>query len=203
MAKNPRIILIYGAPYVGKSTISVALAKRLNIRQVVDLDVVREVLRGERSKKEDPFLFLSACTAWKYNYEKTERNIINSYIQYCKTIEKSIKRIIEMAYSLGKDTIIEGVHILPSSFYPYLQKKNFHMILVLCEKTRHLKNISQRKIEYNNHSIKQYYDRLPVAFSINDYLKDQAKKYNLIYVINNFLKSTENKIMKIMKNENN
>lgn len=198
MVKNPRIILIGGAPYVGKSTISLHLAKKLNITQVVDTDVIREVLRSERLKKEYPYLFLSSCTAWEHKNKKTKKEIIKACIEYCKILDKSVKRIIDRAYELGKDTIIEGVHILPSSLERYIKKKNFYIFLISCEKERHLRNIKKRKQEFNKRCVKRFYKRFPVARMINEYLKDQAKKYKVNCIDNYSLKKTENKIAGII-----
>lgn len=176
----------------------------MGISQIVDIDVIREVLRGERLKKEDPYLFLSSCTAWERHGENTKERVIESYIKYCQSLDKSIKRIIERAYKLGKDTIIEGVHLLPINFKEYLNKKNFHMIIISCEEERHLENLIKRKKEFNQRPIGKFYKRFPFARIINEYLKEKAKKLNILCIDNYSLKKTEKQIINLVnKNEKN
>ncbi|MEK6879885.1 MAG: hypothetical protein AABY22_09775 [Nanoarchaeota archaeon] len=62
MIPKPNIILIGGAPYVGKSSISLQLGFTFNIKQIVDIDVIREVLRGIKSKSESPYIHYGSTT---------------------------------------------------------------------------------------------------------------------------------------------
>ena len=62
---QPIMILIGGAPGVGKSSLAAELAYRLGVRRVVSSDAVREALRSLISPELSPSLHRSSFTAWR------------------------------------------------------------------------------------------------------------------------------------------
>jgi len=183
---------------VGKSALSLELGKKLKISQIVDVDVVREAIRGFSSKNDQPYLYYNSTTAWEHVNDDSEMSVICSFIKYCESILLSIIRIIERAYVLGKDTIIEGVQIIPSFFEEYLKKKNFHLIMVGCSEKNHLLNIARRKKEFGGINPKRFYERFPKARIIQDYLLQDAKTNNVPCVVNCDLVKTRNQILKLL-----
>lgn len=204
MVKNPRIILIVGTSYIGKSTLCLRLGRELNIRQIVDLDVIREIVRNEKSSKEAPYIHLCSTTAWQHGGNESDKNVIFSYLKYCKALEKYVKRIIDRAYILGKDTIIEGVHLVPSFFKKYFNKKNFEMVLLIASEENHFNNIGRRKKEFGGKSVRKYYERLPKARLIQEYLIRDAITNGIPIIENHKLDEAEKDLIKVLnKNEKN
>ena len=196
MTNNPKIILIGGAPYTGKSTTSLMLGNKLNIKQIVDIDVIREVLRGKKTKSKYPYLYYCSTTAWEHkNKIMTKSRLIQGYKNYCKTLYPSIKRIIDRAYVLGKDVIIEGVHILPSLYKNYLKRKNLYIFILFTNGKRHIKNLEQRKEEFRGKRIKIYQKRLPNARIIQEYLIHEAKRNGAPCIDNEILNHSVNNII--------
>jgi 2-phosphoglycerate kinase len=201
MVKNPTIILLGGASYIGKSTLSLKLGNKLNISQIVDLDVIRAILRAERTYDEDPYLYFCSTTAWKYKGRETKSNVINSFIRYSKSLEKSVKIIIDRSYELGKPTIIEGVHLIPTMYREYGNRINFYRFMLTAQRDLHFANIAARKEEFGGRSVIRFYERFSKARIINDYLIADAYKNRIPCIINTSLKSAEKEIIQIIKNE--
>jgi 2-phosphoglycerate kinase len=196
---KPRILLIGGAAGVGKSTISLELAHRLGIKQVVDVDSIREVLRGERNQEECPYLFYDSFTAWKHKKNESRKAVIESFIKYCKTISKSVKRIIERADVLGKDVIIEGIQLMPSLFKEYLKKDNVKLIIIETEYGKHTANFCSRKKEFHNMDISEYMKQFKKIRQIHDFIVFDAKKNRCITIKNINIKKSVNKIAEMIK----
>jgi len=199
MVKNPRIILIAGSSLAGKSSAALELGAELSITQIVDVDVIREVLRGEYTKKNNPYLFYSSCNAWEYEGDDNPEHIIRAYLKYSETIKKSINRVIDRAYVLGKDVIIEGVHLAPSLFKEYSKNKNFHILLLDIGESRYLSNVKKRQCEFNGREVKRFEERLSKAMIIRRYLLDEAKIYGIPIVVNNSIKQVVEEMVRIIK----
>ncbi len=190
-----KIIMLCGGLGSGKSTISLEIAKRLNIKQIVDTDVIRETLRGEYTQKERPFLYKSSYNSWELLGEKNDINIIKGFLKYSKELEHSIKRILDRAEVLGKDMIIEGIHLIPSNFRIYLNKKNVGYFFLYSNETQQLLNIKSRKKEFHKKSIDRFLNNYYQIRKITEYLKKDAEKNNCTIIFNKNIISTIKKIM--------
>ena len=63
--RRPYVILIGSASGIGKSTIAAELAKKLNIKHLVESDFIREVVRGIIGSEYAPALHSSSYNAYK------------------------------------------------------------------------------------------------------------------------------------------
>ena len=105
----PKLVLIAGATGVGKSTISIDVARKLKFSRCISTDSIREILRTVSTQKENPNLF-------KSSFSKGETgNPLNDWKDSCDPINPGIKATIQRARREGIDLILEGVHIVPSN----------------------------------------------------------------------------------------
>ncbi|MEK6879902.1 MAG: hypothetical protein AABY22_09860 [Nanoarchaeota archaeon] len=199
MNNNPKIILIGGTSYIGKSTISLQLGFTLNIKQIVDIDTIRDVLRGELSKKQSPYLHYCSTTAWQYTTkEMTKKDLTQGYEKYCKIMLPHVRRIIKVAKLMGKDTIIEGVHIIPKLYKNYTKRRNVYLIILKASEENHWENLKRRREEFRGKRMEKYKKRFPYARIIQDYLISEAKKYKIDLINNEEINTTAKEIMKII-----
>jgi 2-phosphoglycerate kinase len=197
--QKPRIILINGAPGIGKSTVGLELAYQLGIKQIVDVDVIREVLRGQFSPDEKPYLHKSSCSAWKVTGEETKENIIASFLKYCEALKPSIERILNRADVLGKDMILEGVHLVPSMYAKYLEDNRTDHFLIYGEECEaHKNNFYSRESEFNGRSVQRFLNQFDNMRLINDYLQEDARLNNSTIISNTGLEETIKKIREVV-----
>ncbi|SOV81030.1 conserved Plasmodium protein, unknown function [Plasmodium sp. gorilla clade G3] len=81
--KRNVIILLSGCSGCGKSTLSCLLAMFLNIRHIISTDIIREVLRKFKIKKEK-YLRFSTYESWKLHDSEDDMNIIQLYNEKLK-----------------------------------------------------------------------------------------------------------------------
>ncbi|MEX0920256.1 MAG: AAA family ATPase [Candidatus Pacearchaeota archaeon] len=202
MNNNPKIILIGGPPVVGKTSLAHELSKKTGIKRVIDVDVLRDVLRKEKFSREEPYIYHYSTTAWRIKGKYTQKNLIDAYINYCQDLRKAIESVIESSYKFKIDTIIEGVHLLPEFFEEYLHKENFKFFILYLGKKDYIKNIQRRKEENHNVNVKYLLENVDKAVLIGEYLMRQSKKRGIPLIHNASIKKSCNKIIKFMKIKN-
>jgi 2-phosphoglycerate kinase len=110
--ENPIIIFISGAAGLGKSSVSMELCHLLGIRNLICTDTLRYILASKEEGK--PLLRYFSHECWKYYDEHTENNMISGFRKQSKLICDAVDNVLQDAYRHKKNTIIEGIHILPS-----------------------------------------------------------------------------------------
>lgn len=115
-----QIILIGGAPTVGKSSLAQALSTELGLPWV-STDQIREVMRSVASKKDYPGLFcFSGYTPETFLTKYTPRQTSDTEYRQCKEIWHGVKAFIDIDYTWPDGFIVEGIGILP-----HLVKRDF------------------------------------------------------------------------------
>ncbi|KAL4456189.1 hypothetical protein ABPG74_014150 [Tetrahymena malaccensis] len=106
--RTPIVILIFGAPKIGKSNIANQLADKMNISNVLQTDIiscVMEMMHVGDSKQNH----------WNdMNIDLDET--IKRYEQRCYQVRKGANTDIQKCLSQGKPVIIEGTELNPSFF---------------------------------------------------------------------------------------
>ena len=116
--RKPYVILVGSASGIGKSTISAELAKRLEIKHLVETDFIREVVRGIIDEDYAPALHKSSFDAYKVlrskKYFEDKNELINAgFVEHASFVVPAIEKVISRAISDYDDIIIEGVHLVP------------------------------------------------------------------------------------------
>jgi 2-phosphoglycerate kinase len=115
-AREETIILIGGASGVGTTTTGYEIASRLNIKNIVSTDTIREIMRMMISQKLSPELHMSTFNA----SEKSAVPIPEEYDpavfgfeRQASLVSVGIEAVINRALKEGHDIIVEGVHVVP------------------------------------------------------------------------------------------
>ena len=120
-SERPVIILIGGAPGVGKSTIASELGYRLGIPRMVSTDAVRQALRSLISPELSPLLHESSYTAWRAELLGPERidarpepvRVIRGFRAQIQQLATAITAIIERNLHENMSLVMEGIHLVP------------------------------------------------------------------------------------------
>jgi 2-phosphoglycerate kinase len=138
---EPIAILIGGVPGAGKTSIAVKLANELGIKEVLDTDNLREVVRMFSDNK---ILHSVTHDCWKFFGEKNEENIIKGLIEHVNLVQPAVLRVLN--YNLRRNTsiIIEGAHITPD----IIAKINFPIFyfqLAIPDEFAHIERLKSKK----------------------------------------------------------
>lgn len=124
---SKKIILIGGAPTVGKSTLAKSLSDKLNIPWV-STDQIRQIMRSATSRVQTPSLFNpEGYDAEKFLNEFSADQIVEMEIAQGEATWVGVKAFIEDAYPWIDSYIIEGIAILP-----HFVHKDMHNLKEVC-----------------------------------------------------------------------
>jgi 2-phosphoglycerate kinase len=120
---RPIVIVLSGAPGVGKSTLATRLAVRLGISRIVTTDTIREVLRTVITPAVLPELHLSS-------YELDIPPESAGFERQAKAVASATVAVAGRLATEKRSVLIEGVHLLPGFITRDLQGHKAHPIVV-------------------------------------------------------------------------
>lgn len=105
---RPLVVILGGAPGVGKSTVSTRLAVRLGITRIVTTDTIREVLRTVIPPSVLPELHVST-------YEAAGAGAAGPdvYLRQARVVGAAVAAVARRLIAERRSAIVEGVHLLP------------------------------------------------------------------------------------------
>jgi 2-phosphoglycerate kinase len=113
------LLLIGGAPGIGKSTVAAEIARELGLARLIDLDVVRDILRIQSREQDDPMLFRNALNAYELHGPFTPATVLAGFHAHVRPIASAATRLLESYLSTGKSAIFHGVPLLPVQLARY------------------------------------------------------------------------------------
>lgn len=181
MAGIPLVILIGGATGVGKSTISVELASRLEITQVVSTNVIREMMRTMFSNALLPLVHKSSYQAWEELHFPPNRAIdpvVTAFHEQALLVNVGTISMIKRAIDENVDAIMNGVHIVPGTINltefrgVYLAQ----LLLIVRDEQMHRTRFLRRQRGVPARPAKRYLENFATIRKIQDYLIDCARR---------------------------
>ncbi len=111
--KEKNIILIGGAPTVGKSTVAALVAKHFDLPWI-STDQIREIMRRVAKREDAPKLFNpEGYTGERFLTEFSSEEIVQMEIEQGEAVWPVVKDFILDDHTWKEGFIIEGVNILP------------------------------------------------------------------------------------------
>ena len=115
---RPLVVLLGGAPGVGKSTLATLLASRIGITRVIATDAIRHVIRAFFSQDFMPAVHYSSFEAGAVLDPppgmEGDRDIAG-YLRQVESVRTGAAAILERALQEGSAMILEGVHLVPGT----------------------------------------------------------------------------------------
>ncbi|MCA9835535.1 MAG: hypothetical protein KC422_01410 [Trueperaceae bacterium] len=206
--ERPLIILIGGAPGVGKSTLAYELAYRLGIRRVISSDGVRQALRSLISPQLSPVLHLSSFTAWQADILPGEalkakrKRVIRGYQSQVQQLANALRGMIERNILESNSVIFEGAHLLPGMFAEGFEDAIvLELVLFMNDESKHRDNFSRRDEETGH---KRFQDRYLEHFSeirtLQSYILERAKEEDVATIEVNSIDDMTNQALNLILN---
>jgi 2-phosphoglycerate kinase len=182
------VILIGSASGIGKSTISAELAKRLEIKHLLETDFIREIVRGIIDKGYAPALHKSSFDAFtvlrnKKNFDSNDELINAGFVDHASFIIPAIEKVISRAISDYDDVIIEGVHLVPGliNMGKFKNDASMHFFVLKSDKKDHKDRFVKRAMQIHRGGKQlEYFSENRV---IHDFLVKKADE-NGVRVVN-------------------
>jgi len=205
-----KIILIGGAPTIGKSFIARKIAEELKLPWI-STDGVREMMRKIVRKENFPKLFYfndEEITAEKYLTTHTPQQIVEDQNRESIEVWKGVKAIIDTDY-VWKDFIIEGVAIIPELVKKIdTAKHNIKPILLVDKNEERVREVVYKRglwgrADTYSDDVKETEVRWVNLF--NKYIESEAVKHNYkVYKIDEretFIKNLARELRAWLKND--
>ena len=116
--QRPLIVLLGGAPGVGKSTLATLLASRMGITRVMPTDAIRNVIRAFFSHDFMPVVHYSSFEAGQTvdaaEVGDADPDIVG-YLRQVASVRTGVSAIVDRALGESTSMVLEGVHLIPGS----------------------------------------------------------------------------------------
>ena len=112
--KKNLVIFINGPSNSGKYSWSIELAKRLNIKNVIQTDTIRNNIRKLRNNNKNSIIHKSSYKCWEqYTKSYSKKSQIKGFESQSRIIAPYINQLILESCNNGQFAIIEGIHLVP------------------------------------------------------------------------------------------
>lgn len=187
LSGQPTIVLVGGAPGVGKSTVAAELAYRLGIGRLVSTDSIREALRSLISKELSPVLHASTFAAWKAELLPAEsvglrpspKRVIRGFMSQVRMLGPAIEGIIDRNLNEASSLVLEGVQLVPGSSMVtdgHIDAQVVSLLLVVKDEQSHRDHFALRERQTASKRLQQsYVKHFREVRLLQDYLMDQAR----------------------------
>ena len=162
---RPLIILIGGAPGVGKSNLASALAYRLGVARIVSTDAIRQALRSLISPELSPTLHASSFTAWRAELLPEERpqpkrkRVVRGFQRQVQQLAGPLQAIMSRSRDEASSLIMEGIHLVPGFFPPegLGGATVVEIVLSVSDPDRHRSYFGTREVETRHRRGREHY----------------------------------------------
>ncbi len=185
LSGTPTVVLVGGAPGVGKSTIAAELAYRLGIGRLVSTDSVREALRSLISPELSPVLHASTFNAWKAEVLPEEsaaarphkQQVIRGFMSQVRMLGPALNGIMSRSLEEAASVVLEGVHLVPgASMRMDVSARVIPIMLVVEDKDSHRDHFAFRERQTASKRMEQtYVEHFREVRLIQDYLLEQSR----------------------------
>lgn len=201
--RKPYVILIGSASGIGKSTIAAELAKKLNIKHLIESDFIRAVVRGIIGKEYAPALHSSSYDAYKHlrnknRYEDYNDLVSAGFDEHASYVIPALEKIIQRAITDYDDIIIEGVHLVPGliDIEQFKDYANIYFFVLSSDEESHKERFVKRAVQI--HRGGKQLDFFKENRIIHDHLLKQAEKNDVSIIKTETIEKSLDNILSII-----
>jgi 2-phosphoglycerate kinase len=170
--ERPLIVLLAGAPGVGKSTLASLLGNRLGFTRVIATDAIRQVIRAFFAEDRLPAVhyssFEAGITVDRVDPGGADPDIAGFRLQ-AATVRTGVDAIVARAIQEQQGMIVEGVHLEPGTLAEELRSAcvPVHAVVTVSDEARHRGHFALRGGE---RPASRYLDRFEQIRKLQDHL---------------------------------
>lgn len=172
---RPLLLVLGGAPGVGKSTISTRLAVRFGITRIVTTDTIREVLRTVIPSTVLPELHVST-----YESVGTGADPAEVYVRQARVVGGGLVSVVRRLMTERRSVIVEGVHLLPGELVSRLgdhpsRPVIIELLLTLHDQDAHRAQLAARRAGEPERGGQRSLDQFATIRTLHDLLVTRAR----------------------------
>ncbi len=195
--EKPLFILLGGAAGIGKSTLSVKLAHRLDINRIIETDTVREIMRNMVSVELVPALYQSSFeTDDIVKPGLVDEPLIHGFDQQVNVVSAGVKPVIDRGVTEGVNSIVDGVHVVPG--YLGMEDRDdchaFQYVLEAPDEAEHADRFRARA-NTSNRTANRYIENIEDIRTLQEYIVEQGRKNGATIITNESVDQTIEEIM--------
>lgn len=182
---KPIVVLVGGAPGVGKSAIASEIGYRLGIRRSVSTDSLRQALRSLISAELSPVLHSSTYAAWQLELLPGEaegakpkrKRVLRGFLAQVQQLDPAICGVIERNITESTSVVMEGAHLVPgvSPGREYEEATVIEMVLAVRNEDDHRQHFARREGQTGKRRQRDaYLEHFEEIRILHDYIVDQA-----------------------------
>jgi len=195
--EKPLFILLGGPAGIGKSTLSVELAHRLEINRIIETDTVREIMRNLVSAELVPSLYRSSFNADEtVKADLVDDPLIYGFNQQVDVVSAGIEPVIHRGVKEGVNSIVDGVHVVPG-YLGMTDRDDCHVfqyVLEVPDKAEHARRF-QSRANASNRDAGRYLENLDAIRTLQEYIVEEGRKNGARIITNENLEQTIEEIM--------
>ena len=187
---KPIIILIGGATGVGKTSLGIEIAHRLEISRVVSTDAIRQIMRLMFSPELMPSIHQSSYEAWENLTVPLPDNIdpvIEGFREQAVRVCVGAKAMIERAIEENVSMILDGVHLVPGFIDTTPYEKTAYvvsMMVSMLDRAAYEGRFSTRWEEAPSRPFHKYIANMDSILKVQNYILDMAHQHHVPVIEN-------------------
>jgi len=198
---EPLIILVGGASGTGKSTVCSELAYRLGVVRTQSTDMMREIIRSYLAPHVVPTLGFSSFEAWRGlpgidtldGQRKTDNPVISGFLAQQSNVRAALEATIARALQERRDTIVEGVHVLPMELGLDEARATAvvaSVTLAVTTRQQLANQLSWRSREQPDRGSSRHLESLDAIWALQSFLLNLSEKEQIPIIANRTIENT-------------
>lgn len=183
---RPIILVVGGAPGVGKSAIASEVSYRLGITRNVSTDSVRQALRSLIGPDLSPVLHSSSYSAWRAELLPSERDsvrpkrkrVLRGFLAQVQQLDPAVCAIIERNVTEATSLVMEGAHLVPG-IAPSQEPREailIRVVMAVTDEEDHRRHFGVREGQtFKRRRRQPYLEHFTEIRMLQDFIKEQAE----------------------------
>ena len=187
---RPVFLLLGGSTGVGKTSIAVEVARRLEISRVIGTDSIRQIMRLMFSADLMPEIHCStydAHHALKLEHDGGNERVIAGYREQAQKIMVGVHALLDRAVEENVSMMVEGVNLLPDLLDLDRYRENAHVIMLVVaalDPEAYRNRFRSRAATARERTADRYLGYLDEILAIQDHVLAEAEQLGLPIIDN-------------------